>query len=205
MWADTRPGAAAVSPQCPSFHHTSLYEWPRQWPVCSRDRQVRVLSYPRGGTHVIDSVTAFDDPLERIRTGQFAHVPILLGNMEDDGTSMTYNTSESLSSFLADQFGPLAGSVPADKVRALYPGLSDPQVIASIVRDIVFRWCVHFLVFCNMKGNNKWKSCTHKAPQNCGAMHLSHLGSGACTGILTVRAQQSHLSLRGSVLTCLRI
>jgi carboxylesterase type B len=154
---------------------------------------------------VIGSVTLFDDPLERIRTGQFAHVPILLGNTEDDGTSQTYNTSESIPAFLADQFGLPAGSVPADKVRALYPGLSDPQVIASLVRDIVFRWCVHFLVCCNMKGNNKWQSCTHKAPQNCGAMHLSHLGLGACTGILTVRAQQFHLSLRGSVLICLCI
>ena len=146
MWAGTWPTAAAVPPQCPSFHYTSLYERPQQWPVYSRGRQVRVLSYPRGGAHAIGSVTFFDDPLQRIRTGQFAHVPILLGNMEDDGTSFTYNTSESLSTFLAEQFGSLGGSVPPDKVRALYPGLSDPQVIASTERDILFRWCVHFLV-----------------------------------------------------------
>jgi carboxylesterase type B len=146
MWAATRPRAAAVPPQCPSFHYTSLYERPQQWAVCPRGRQVRVLSYPRGGTHVTGSVTAFDDPLRLIRTGQTALVPILLGNTEDDGTVFTYNTSESLSSFLADQFGSLAGSIPPDKVRALYPGLSDPQVIAATVRDILFRWCVHFLV-----------------------------------------------------------
>ena len=66
--------------------------------------------------------------------------------MEDDGTVLKYNTTESLSTFLADQFGSLAGSVPPDKVRALYPGLSDPQVIADTVRDILSRWCVHFLV-----------------------------------------------------------
>ena len=198
MWAATRPGAAAVPPQSPSFHYTSLYERPRQWPVYSRGRQVRIPSCPRGDTHVIGSVTFFDDPLQRIRTGQFARVPILLGNMEDDGASLTYNTSESLSSYLADQFGPLVGSVPPDKVRALYPGLSDPQVIAGTVRDIVFRWCVHF--WFNMKGNNKWKSYSQKVPQNCGVMHLCHVGSGACTGILTVRVQQFHLSLRGSVL-----
>jgi hypothetical protein len=48
-----------------------------------------------------------------------------------------------------------------------------------------------------MKGNNKWQSCSQKVPQNCGAMHLSQVGSGACTGILTVRAQHFHLSLRG--------
>ena len=57
--------------------------------------------------------------------------------MEDDGTIFPYNATESLSTFLADQF---AGSVPPDKVRALYPGLSDPQVIAGATRDIAFRW-----------------------------------------------------------------
>ena len=145
MWAATRPAAPAVPPQCPSFHYTSLYERPQQRPVCVRGRQVRVLSYRRGGTHVIGSVIAFDDPLQRIRTGQIARVPILLGNMEDDGTALTYNTSETLSTFLTDRFGSLAGSVPPDKLRALYPGLSDPQIIAGMERDIVFRWCVHFL------------------------------------------------------------
>ena len=70
--------------------------------------------------------------------------------MEGDGTlnALAYS---SLSTFLADQFGSLAGSVPADKVRALYPGLSDPQVIAGADRDIAFRWCVHFFIY----GNNK--------------------------------------------------
>ena len=76
--------------------------------------------------------------------GQFARVPMLLGNTEDDGTVFTYNMSESLSEFLADQFGSLAGSVPSDKVRALYPGLSDPPVIASTMCDILFRWYVLF-------------------------------------------------------------
>jgi hypothetical protein len=202
MRAATRPGAAAVPPQCPSFHYTSLYEWPPQWRVYSKGRQVRVLSYPRGGTHVIGSVTVFDDPLERIRTGQFARVPILLGNMQDDGTAFAYNTSERLSKYLAHRF---AGSVTLDEVRALYPGLSDRQVIAGIVRDMRFRWCVHFLVYYNMKGNNEWQSCSQKVPQNCGVMHWSQVGSGASTGILTVRTQQFYLSLRGSVLICLCI
>ena len=89
-------------------------------------------------------MTAFDDPLERIRTGQFAHVPILLGNMENDGTVQTYDTTLSISTFLESRFGPLASSVDPDKVRALYPGLSDPQVIADVEREIVFRWCVQF-------------------------------------------------------------
>jgi hypothetical protein len=102
---------------------------------------------------VIGSVTFFDDPLQRIRTGQFARVPILLGNMEDDGTVLTYNTSESLSTFLADQFGSLAGSVPPNEVRTLYPGLSDPQIIAGTERDILSRWCVNFWFI--MKKSNK--------------------------------------------------
>ena len=105
----------------------------------------RSLSYPRGDTHVIDSITAFDDPLQRIRTGQIARVPILIGNMQDDGTVFTYNTSESLATFLsATRFASAAGSVTPDVVRALYPGLSDPQVIAAAEGDIQFRWCVHF-------------------------------------------------------------
>ena len=66
--------------------------------------------------------------------------------MEGDGVALTYNTSESLSTFLEGLFGPLAGSIPLDKVRALYPGLSDPQAIASVERDVLFRWCVHFFV-----------------------------------------------------------
>ena len=97
---------------------------------------------------MIGSITVFDDPLQRIRTGQIARVSILLGNMEDDGSAFTYNTSTSLSTFLADQF---AGTVTPDEVRALYPGLSDPQVIAGTVRDIIFRWSVLFFRS-NMKG-----------------------------------------------------
>jgi len=77
--------------------------------------------------------------------------------MEDDGAlnALAYS---SLSTFLADQFGSLAGSVPADKVRALYPGLSDPQVIAGVERDIGTRWCVHFLVY------NKEIICDNRTP-----------------------------------------
>lgn len=93
--------------------------------------------------YVIVSITAFDDPLQRIRTGQAARVPILLGSMEDDGSVLTYNLSN-ISTFL-EQFGSIASSVTPDDVRALYPGSNDSQVIADAERDIVFRWCVHFL------------------------------------------------------------
>ena len=136
-----------MPPQCPSFHYTGLYERPKKWSVYCKGRQVCLLSYLGGRTHVFGSVAFFDDPLQRIRTGQFANVPILIGSTEDDGTVFTYNMSASLSKFLADLFGSLADSVPPDRVRALYPGLSDPQVIASTARDIQFRWCVHFFWF----------------------------------------------------------
>jgi carboxylesterase type B len=90
-------------------------------------------------TYGVDGVTAYDDPLQRIRTGQFAQVPILLGNLQDDGTVFTYNTSISLPTFLKIQFGSHADLVPPNLVRALYPGLSDQQVIAAAERDIQFR------------------------------------------------------------------
>jgi hypothetical protein len=57
-------------------------------------------------------VTVVDDPLQRIRTGQTARVPILLVSLEDDDTVFTYNTSESLSTFLVGRFGSLASTVP---------------------------------------------------------------------------------------------
>jgi len=87
----------------------------------------------------VDNVTGFDDPLQRIRTGQIAQVPILLGNMQDDGTIFTYNTSETISTFLADLFGSLADTVSPTLVRASYPGLTDTQVIAAVERDVIFR------------------------------------------------------------------
>jgi hypothetical protein len=88
-------------------------------------------------------VTVFGDSLQRIRTGQIAQVPVLLGNMEDDGTIFVYNTPPDLSAFLKKRFG---HRVTPALARALYPGLTDPQVIAAVQRDIQFRWCVFFLV-----------------------------------------------------------
>jgi carboxylesterase type B len=88
-------------------------------------------------------VTFFDDPLQRIRLGQIAQVPILLGSMEDDGSIFVLNAPNNLSTFLAEQLGsgPLESLITPALVRALYPGLSDSQVIAAVVRDITFRWC----------------------------------------------------------------
>jgi len=86
----------------------------------------------------VDNVTFFDDSLQRIRQGQFAHVPILLGSMEDDGTIFVFGAPNNLSAFLTEAFGRFDGLLSPALVRALYPGLSDPQVMAAVERDIVF-------------------------------------------------------------------
>jgi len=87
----------------------------------------------------VDNVTAFADPLQRIHTGQIAQVPIIIGNMEDDGTVFVYGTNESLSTYLADRLGSRADLYPPPLVRALYPGLNDSQVIDAVERDLMLR------------------------------------------------------------------
>jgi hypothetical protein len=91
-------------------------------------------------------VTVVEDPLQRIRLGQIPQVPTLLGNTEDDGSVFVLGAPKdtNLLTFLAGQIGPgsLSGIISPDLVRALYPGLSDPEVMAALSRDITFLWCV---------------------------------------------------------------
>lgn len=54
--------------------------------------------------------------------------------MQDDGTLFTIGQTN-LTEYLAENFGTL---VSADQVRPLYPGLTDPQIIAGVDRDFVF-------------------------------------------------------------------
>ena len=85
----------------------------------------------------------FDDPLQRIRTGQIARVPILLGNVENDGIVYASIAQQNLSSTIALLTGPSGSALLSPNVvQGLYPGLSDPQVIAATWRDLLFRWCV---------------------------------------------------------------
>ena len=107
-------------------------------------------------------MTAFADPLQRIRTGQIAQVPIITGTMEDDGTVFVYNRNESLSTYLAGLLGSRAELYSPRLVRALYPGLNDSQVIAAVERDLMFRWCVHFLS--NMKDDDNLPTRDQKSP-----------------------------------------
>ncbi|TDL20063.1 alpha/beta-hydrolase [Rickenella mellea] len=84
---------------------------------------------------VVDNSTIFDDPLERIRTKQTARVPVLLGNMQDDGDFFTLGQTN-LTAFLQTFAG---GAVPVAIVRALYPGLSDDsRIIAEVFKDVAF-------------------------------------------------------------------
>jgi len=86
------------------------------------------------------SVTFFDDPLQSIRTGQIARVPILLGNMEDDGTVFA-SFFPNVSAFYANQFGPLGASFRPPNLTTLYPGLIGTQLGSAVIRDVWFLWC----------------------------------------------------------------
>ncbi|KAJ7645654.1 Alpha/Beta hydrolase protein [Mycena polygramma] len=84
---------------------------------------------------LVDNVTVFADPLQRIRTGQTARVPFVIGHTQDDGSLFAFNQSD-LATYLAANFGTL---VTPDQVRALYAsGLSDNAVIAEVVKDFLF-------------------------------------------------------------------
>lgn len=81
----------------------------------------------------------FADPLNRIRSKQTARIPILIGNMQDDGSLFTLGETN-LSSFLTTTLGPTGASLPLALIRSLYPGLNDTEVISSIFKDLVFQW-----------------------------------------------------------------
>ncbi|KAH9991972.1 Alpha/Beta hydrolase protein [Russula compacta] len=86
----------------------------------------------------VDNVTIFDDPLQRIRAGLIAKVPILLGSLQDDGIVLALSTFPNVSVFLAEQFGPLGVSFLPALPQVLYPGLNDTQLLAAVVRDVSF-------------------------------------------------------------------
>ncbi|KAF7359838.1 Carboxylic ester hydrolase [Mycena venus] len=81
---------------------------------------------------VVDNVTVFADPLERLRGNATANVPIIIGNMENDGTAFTVGETN-LTAFLGGG-GPGMRISPA-LVQSLYPGQNDSVVIADAFRD----------------------------------------------------------------------
>ncbi|KAJ7139656.1 Alpha/Beta hydrolase protein [Mycena epipterygia] len=83
---------------------------------------------------VVDNVSLFADPLQRIRTGLTARVPFIIGNTQNDGSLFAVNLTD-LSAYLATTFD---GLVTAAEVRPLYPGLSDPLIISEVIKDFLF-------------------------------------------------------------------
>ncbi|EEB90098.1 hypothetical protein MPER_11743, partial [Moniliophthora perniciosa FA553] len=82
--------------------------------------------------------TLFNNSLGRIAARQSAKVPVLLGNMQDDGTLFALQAGGG--AIALDQFlNGLGIPIPAGVVRALYPGQNDSQVMASVYRDVVFQ------------------------------------------------------------------
>jgi len=83
---------------------------------------------------VVDDVTVFSDPLNRIRTGLIARVPFIIGNMQNVGSVFALGQTD-LSAFLTVTF---AGLATAAEVRPLYPGLNDSLIISEIIKDTAF-------------------------------------------------------------------
>ncbi|KAJ6528734.1 Carboxylesterase [Mycena vulgaris] len=82
---------------------------------------------------VIDNVTVFSNPLERLQAGNIAKVPIVLGNLEDDGSLFAVGMTN-LTAFIEGMF-PGMGISP-DFLRSLYPGRNDTLVISDSFRDL---------------------------------------------------------------------
>ncbi|KAJ7103838.1 Alpha/Beta hydrolase protein [Mycena epipterygia] len=83
---------------------------------------------------IVDNVTVFSNPLERIRSSSTVKVPIVLGNMENDGSVSAVGMSN-LTAFLESE---IPGSI-SPAVWALYPGQNDSLVISDSLRDMAFR------------------------------------------------------------------
>lgn len=95
------------------------------------------LNGPSGlgfGSLVVDNVTVFPDPYQRIKANKTARVPILIGANQDDGTLFVVGVTN-LTTFLQGLLGSL---VDTDEVRAVYPGFTDLEIIPLVFRDVVF-------------------------------------------------------------------
>ncbi|KAJ7785818.1 Alpha/Beta hydrolase protein [Mycena metata] len=83
---------------------------------------------------IVDNVTRFSDPIQRLRDGLTANVPFIMGNMQDDGTLFAFGLTD-LPAFLETNFG---SSITVNQVRPLYPGLNDSAIISEIEKDFLF-------------------------------------------------------------------
>ncbi|KAJ7445249.1 Carboxylesterase [Mycena latifolia] len=85
---------------------------------------------------VVDNVTVFTNPLERLRASATAKVPIVIGNMQNDGSAFTVGMTN-LTAFLETEFPGIP--ISPDLVRSLYPGQNDSDVISDSSTDAAFR------------------------------------------------------------------
>ncbi|KIJ44979.1 hypothetical protein M422DRAFT_67428 [Sphaerobolus stellatus SS14] len=79
-----------------------------------------------------NSITWFRNLIERINQHKTAKVPLLLGTNQDDGTLFAVGQT-SLERLIEE----LDLMVTIEQVRALYPGLSDVQIIPLAIRDFL--------------------------------------------------------------------
>ncbi|KIJ33057.1 hypothetical protein M422DRAFT_70484 [Sphaerobolus stellatus SS14] len=79
-----------------------------------------------------DNITWFRNPIERISQHKTAKVPLLLGTNQDDGTLFAVGQTS-----LEGLIEGLSLMVTIEQVRALYPGLSDVQIIPLAIRDFL--------------------------------------------------------------------
>ncbi|KAJ7919952.1 Alpha/Beta hydrolase protein [Mycena leptocephala] len=80
--------AFAVAVGCPQAHGPSRIGCLKQVPAATiRNFTNGPLSGSFGP--VVDNATVFTDPLERLRRSATANIPIIIGNMENDGTAFT--------------------------------------------------------------------------------------------------------------------
>jgi hypothetical protein len=83
-------------------------------------------------------VTKFSGPVARVQAGQTAHIPVLIGSLQEEGSISAANLTD-ISVFIAS----LGNTTPTPaELREAYPNRSDSQVIADVQRDIIIKWCV---------------------------------------------------------------
>ena len=79
----------------------------------------------------------FANPVQRILDHKVAKVPILQGNVQDDGSIFALGQTD-VGLFLNATFGP--GVITPAQLAHLYPGLSGFKEISQIFRDFTFIW-----------------------------------------------------------------
>lgn len=84
--------------------------------------------------------TVFTSPLTRIRNGNTAQVPLLIGANQDDGT-LFRGGADDVTEWVQSSF---KGLVKPETVKTIYNyNNNDIDVINAAIRDVAFLWCVY--------------------------------------------------------------